>query len=325
MNRIDRISAILIQLQSKRIVKAQEIADRFEISLRTVYRDMRSLQETGVPIISEAGTGYSLAEGYKLQPVSFTMDEITTFLMAEKLLEKLSDQQTYSKYQSALFKIKAILKYAEKDQIDRIDDNIQVLQNFNNFSQDTGNAFTQTILIAIGQKKSVHLDYFALYNETTSSRDVEPLGIYYSAKHWYVIAYCLTRKDYRNFRIDRIKSASINQNSFIHEHPSLKTYLANLTKEDKELIKVVLQVENRHAQYLNTQKYYLGFVNECRYETYTEMTFLTSSLCGFARWYVTFGDAAEILEPESLKEEILSLTSKIAEKLTKESVFSSTI
>src|SRR5690606_10008011 len=71
VNRFDRIVAILVQLQSKRIVKAQELADRFEVSLRTIYRDIRTLEASGVPIISEAGIGYSIMEGYRLPPVMF--------------------------------------------------------------------------------------------------------------------------------------------------------------------------------------------------------------------------------------------------------------
>jgi len=75
MNRIDRLAAILIQLQSRRLVKAQDIADKFSISLRTVYRDVRALEEAGVPVIGEAGTGYKLMEGYKLPPVMFNHDD----------------------------------------------------------------------------------------------------------------------------------------------------------------------------------------------------------------------------------------------------------
>jgi biotin operon repressor len=75
MNRVERISAILIHLQSKQIVRGQDIAERFGISLRTAYRDIRALEEAGVPIVGEAGTGYSLMEGYKLPPVMFTKEE----------------------------------------------------------------------------------------------------------------------------------------------------------------------------------------------------------------------------------------------------------
>lgn len=83
MNRLNRVTAILIQLQSKRIVRAQDIADRFNISLRTVYRDIRTLEEAIIPLVGETGIGYSIMEGYRLLPVMFTMDEATAFLTAE--------------------------------------------------------------------------------------------------------------------------------------------------------------------------------------------------------------------------------------------------
>jgi predicted DNA-binding transcriptional regulator YafY len=81
-NRFDRIVAILIQLQSKKIVKAQELSKRFDVSLRTIYRDIRTLEVAGVPIYSEAGVGYSLVEGYRLPPVMFTREEAESFIAA---------------------------------------------------------------------------------------------------------------------------------------------------------------------------------------------------------------------------------------------------
>src|SRR6187397_1035701 len=107
MNRIDRVSAILIQLQSRRVVKAQDIADRFNISLRTVYRDIKALDEAGIPVTGEAGIGFSIMEGYRLPPVMFTREEATAFLTAEKLVEKLTDASTREIYQAAMFKIKS--------------------------------------------------------------------------------------------------------------------------------------------------------------------------------------------------------------------------
>jgi predicted DNA-binding transcriptional regulator YafY len=89
MNRIDRLTAIIVQLQSKQFIKAEDIAERFEISMRTVYRDLKALEEAGVPIGVEAGRGYFLVEGYHLPPVMFTHDEANAFLVAEKLLEKV--------------------------------------------------------------------------------------------------------------------------------------------------------------------------------------------------------------------------------------------
>ena len=94
MNRIDRIAAILIQLQSKRLVKGNEIAERFDISLRTVYRDIQTLIEAGVPILSETGIGYSIMEGYRLPPIMFTREEALAFLTAEKLVQQFTDETT---------------------------------------------------------------------------------------------------------------------------------------------------------------------------------------------------------------------------------------
>src|SRR5436189_2510210 len=127
MNLIDRLSAILIQLQSRRLVKAREIADRFSISLRTVYRDVHALEEGGVPVIGEAGTGYRLMEGYKLPPVMFNQDEASALLTAAKLVKSKTDASISKHYMSALDKIKAVLRVSEKDHIDEIDEHVAVM------------------------------------------------------------------------------------------------------------------------------------------------------------------------------------------------------
>ena len=123
MNRIDRISAILIQLQSRRVVKASDIAERFNLSLRTIYRDIKALEEAGIPLIGEAGIGYSIMEGYRLPPVMFTREEAVAFLTAEKLMEKLTDPLSDENYKSAMYKIRSVLRLAEKDFLENIDGN----------------------------------------------------------------------------------------------------------------------------------------------------------------------------------------------------------
>src|SRR5260221_12378547 len=106
MNRIDRLTAILIHLQSKRIVKAEEMADRFEISLRTVYRDVRALMEAGVPIGSEAGKGYFIVDGYHLPQVMFSQEEASAILLAGKLVVKITVDSIRNTNAFALIKIK---------------------------------------------------------------------------------------------------------------------------------------------------------------------------------------------------------------------------
>jgi predicted DNA-binding transcriptional regulator YafY len=175
MNRIDRISAILIQLQSRRTVKARDIAERFNISLRTVYRDVKTLEEAGVPIIGEAGVGYSLVEGYRLPPIMFTRDEAASFLTAEKMVDKLTDSANSEIYRSAMYKIKAVLRSTDIDYLEHIDKHIAVLRARGNHHQDKieVNAL-QTILQALSNKQVLTITYQPAYKETSTNRNIEP-------------------------------------------------------------------------------------------------------------------------------------------------------
>lgn len=315
MNRIERISAILIQLQSKKIVKGQDIAERFSISLRTAYRDIKTLEESGVPILSEAGVGYSLMEGYRLPPIMFTKEEAVAFLTAEKLVEKLTDPSTYQIYRSALFKIKAVLKNDDKEHIENMTNYIEVVKNPYLPQNKNTNDHIQTILNCIVKKNSLTITYFANHDQQKTNRNIEPVGIFLMSDQWYLIAFCLLRNDYRNFRVDRIITSKQTEQTFKKDHPPLKDHLSQITKEKKGVFKVVIRVDNSILKYIGEQKYYNGFISEKNINNKTEMTFLTASDEGFARWYMMFGDHAEILSPVSIKNRVKEITSSLAKNL----------
>ncbi|MDB5139592.1 MAG: hypothetical protein JWR12_1508 [Mucilaginibacter sp.] len=312
MNRIDRVSAILIQLQSRRVVKAIDIAERFGISLRTVYRDVKTLEEAGIPIIGEAGVGYSIMDGYRLPPVMFTREEATAFLTAEKFVEKLTDASTTEHYKSAMYKIRAILKTAEKNLLEDIDSKIEVLKSHSQLRVDNKDHI-QTLLNSMAHKNIITIDYFASHSQQHTKRDIEPIGIFYKDSYWHLIAYCRMRSDYRDFRIDRIDNVLVTSRVFDNKHPTLKAYIAQ-TAKDQELELVIIQVDKSITSHLEFQKYYSGFVSEKAIGDQIEMTFLTMSLEGFARWFMMFGDQAEIISPESLKERVSNLAAIIAQK-----------
>jgi predicted DNA-binding transcriptional regulator YafY len=104
VNRIDRLVAILIYLQGRRVTRAEDIAEEFETSIRTVYRDITDLAEAGVPIIGEAGVGYSIVKGYHLPPVHFTTEEATALITASMLMDHFADRSLMSSMTSALAK-----------------------------------------------------------------------------------------------------------------------------------------------------------------------------------------------------------------------------
>ncbi|WP_259066897.1 helix-turn-helix transcriptional regulator [Mucilaginibacter sp. X4EP1] len=312
MNRIDRVSAILIQLQSRRVVKASDIAERFNISLRTVYRDVKTLEEAGIPIIGEAGVGYSIMDGYRLPPVMFTREEATAFLTAEKFVEQWTDTATMEHHKSAMYKIRAILKTAEKNLLEEIDSKIEVLKSHSQLNVDNKDHI-QTLLNGIAHRNVITLDYFAHHSQEHTTRDIEPVGIFFKEGYWHLIAFCRMRDAYRDFRVDRINCIKITERVFDNKHPTLKAYIDQTAKE-QELDMVVIRVEKSICNRLEQQKYYSGFISEKAVGNQVEMTFLTMSLDAFARWFMMFGDKAEIISPDSLKERVWNLVSAITQK-----------
>ncbi|OYQ44373.1 transcriptional regulator [Flavobacterium cyanobacteriorum] len=315
MNRFDRITAILIQLQSKKIVKAQDLADRFGISLRTVYRDIRTLEEAGVPLYGEAGVGYSLVEGYRLPPVMFTKEEAMAFVTAEKLMAQFTDDMLRQNFTSAMFKVKAVLRGSEKDLVENLEENIIVFEKKRNNTPPPNSL--DVLLKATAEKKVVKLLYKSFGNDHASERFVEPLGIFHEHDNWYTIAWCHIREDYRQFRADRIVSVHLTDLPQ-QERASLKEYY-NLKKQAKAsftMQKAVIKVDKHVALYMQDRKHYFGFVSETEKDDCIEMTFLTESPeDGLARWLLSFGDYIQIVEPQALKDRIIYLLEKSLEKI----------
>lgn len=157
MNRIDRISAILIQLQSHSLVKAQQISERFNISIRTVYRDIRTLEEAGIPIIGNPGIGYSLAEGFKLSPLMFTQKEALSFLIAEKLVHELTDSNSNEHYKSGIEKIRSVMRFADKNMLETMEKCMSVLDTYKSSTYKPD--ILLLILQSIYQKRIIEISY----------------------------------------------------------------------------------------------------------------------------------------------------------------------
>jgi predicted DNA-binding transcriptional regulator YafY len=303
MNRIDRISAILVQLQSRSLVTAQHIADRFDISLRTVYRDMKALEEAGIPIIGNPGVGYSLVDGFKLPPLMFTQEEAFAFLTAEKLVSELTDSGSSKHYQSGMNKIRAVMRFADKDVLEAVEGNMEILETYK--SPSSANML-QILLQSLARKKVLQIAYFTDSRQEVSERKVEPAGIFFSRAHWYLIAFCLTRKKYRTFRVDRIQTADEQKEDFSRQHPPLKAFLDDVRKT-QDLEEVIIRLKKDKASMVDDDKYYHGLFAEKEIGDSVELSFLTFSLDKLARWYLSFADVATIVQPEALKKKVKAI------------------
>ncbi len=222
MNRIDRLFGILILLQSKKYVTADKIANQYGISVRTVYRDMKALGEQGIPLSFEQHKGYFIVQGYFLPPISFNSDEANALLLMERFLTGFSDQSITTHYTTALNKVKAVLRTAQKDKLESLNESIK-LQLPERMTSDFG--YLSILQNAISAKCIIEIAYKNNKQEI-SAREIEPIGLIFYAFSWHLIAWCHLRNEYRDFKVSSIIAIKCTDIPFKKsEHIPLADYM----------------------------------------------------------------------------------------------------
>lgn len=219
--RLSRLIAILTTLQTRRLITSTSLAEKFGVSTRTIYRDLKTLEQAGVPILTEEGKGYSLMEGYKIPPVMFTENQANALILAEQLVLKNRDSSLIKDYAEAVDKVKAVLKQSEKDKANLLSERTKFdkLKNFEINSSNLSalqNALTNFYLIK--------LDYINAENKK-SKRTVEPFALINTKESWLLVAYCRLRKEFRFFRLDRIEKLEILSDKFKPHKITLQEFL----------------------------------------------------------------------------------------------------
>jgi len=217
--RLSRLTAILTQLQTKRLLTAPELAKKFSVSVRTIYRDMKALEQAGVPILTAEGKGYSLMEGYKIPPVMFTESQANALILAEQLVLKNKDASFVKDFSEAIDKIKAVLGHQVKDKANLLAERTRFAQNFNNERNSNNLSDLQFALTNFCLTK---IDYMSETNSATS-RVIEPFALL-STDNWLLVAWCRLRNEFRFFRLDRIKKMEILDEKFEPHQLTLQEY-----------------------------------------------------------------------------------------------------
>lgn len=218
--RIPRLTAIITFLQTKRLLTATELASKFSVSVRTIYRDIRSLEQAGIPIITEEGKGYSLMEHYNLPPVMFTENQASALILAEQLVLKNKDGSFVKDYVEAIDKIKAILGHSIKAKANLIGERTLFSQNTN--KERNSNNLSE-LQFALTNFYLTKINYTNEANKTTS-RVIEPFALLSTQENWLLVAWCRLRKEFRYFRLDRIKSMEILSEKFTPHKMTLQEF-----------------------------------------------------------------------------------------------------
>jgi len=315
MNRVDRLMAMVVHLQGRRLVRAEDIAAHFEISVRTVYRDIVALGEAGIPIMGEAGVGYGLAKGYHLPPVMFTAEEASALFMGGKLVDYLTDASLRKQMESALLKIRSVLPRDRQDYLDRLERSTAVVARGHALAPIPRLSSHALIPIqrSLAERRVLAIEYHGAQRREVTMREVEPLGLVYYSDNWHLIAYCRLRRDVRDFRTDRICRIESRGEVFSgHAEFSLKRYLETAARGGKfEAAQVKFHTETMERV---RREWHCRLVEEQTQADGVVVTLLAYSLEWLADWIFSFGSKAEVLAPKRLAELIAAEAENVGAK-----------
>lgn len=218
--RLPRLTAILTQLQTKRLLTAPELAKKFSVSIRTIYRDIKALEQSGVPILTEEGKGYTLMEGYRIPPVMFTENQANALILAEQLILKNKDASFVKDYSEAIEKIKAVLGHNIKDKANLLAERTRFSQNLN--SEKSSNNLSD-LQFALTNFCLIKIEYINEAEKATE-RLIEPFALLSTYENWLLVAWCRLRNEFRYFRLDRIKKLYLLSEKFSPHKMTLQEF-----------------------------------------------------------------------------------------------------
>lgn len=201
MRRADRLFRIVQLLRSGRLQTARSLAEKLQVSHRTIYRDVQDLQISGVPITGEAGVGYTLRRDFDIPPLMFDREEIAALVLGARMVEAWGGTQLTEAANRALRKIEAVLPPALRE---NIDDVLLYAPGFR-APEEVRRKLDQ--LHAAAQEQRVVLIAYTREDGEPSVRRLHPLALYFWGGVWTLTAWCEMRNDFRNFRVDRIQHA----------------------------------------------------------------------------------------------------------------------
>jgi predicted DNA-binding transcriptional regulator YafY len=306
MNRVDRLMAYLLLFQSRGLLRAQDFAQEFEISERTVYRDIQALCEVGVPIVAMPGEGYRLMEGYYLPPISFSAEEARSLYLAISMLTGLASAgPTQTAALSALEKIRAVLPDLALRQVEAL----QAMIHFYampGLSLNFDDKRLLTLQEAIQQRRVVHLRYHALHTNEVTEREVEPLELAFVDKTWLLTAYCRLRQGQRAFRLDRIEGLALRE-----EHFTPREFILGDPRPAGGPVTVVVRFDPSIVRWVKERQHFT-WVDEPASETI--MSYRPRTFEQIEGWLLSWGDKLEVLEPAALRQRLAETASQIVEK-----------
>jgi predicted DNA-binding transcriptional regulator YafY len=303
MNRTDRLLAIVLELQGKGWQRAEDLADTFETSKRTIYRDMLALGEAGVPVVSIPGRGYSLVEGYFLPPLSFTADEATMLLLGSDVMVQSFDVQFRAAAESASRKIAGVLPERLREDVRELRERIAFIQQDISATPDEAQRL-QILRRALLEGHQVRFRYFARSHvdgaQTPTTRVVHPYSLAHVRNVWYLTAWDTARHDVRRFRLARMDNVAVLDELFTRPQ-GFQAMRRELSPEETIVVHALL--DHEVARWAQEDPSFFRVAEEFTPEGLL-LTLHVRDEKEVVQWLLGWGRHVRVLEPESLRQHI---------------------
>lgn len=314
MNKTDRLLAIVLELQGRQVVRAEDLAARFETSVRTIYRDIQALSEAGVPITGTTGTGYTLMEGYFLPPISFTIEEAVTLLIGTDFIEQRFDDEYRDRAKVAKRKIEVTLSDSVRSETSRIRKSLRLLAPGQQAALSNERDNFNKIRRAISDGRKIGFHYSKKMTDATGSRHSErtaaPYGLVLVEGSWMLVARCDLRQDIRHFRLSRMAELiELDERFELPADFDIREY----TPLDDRHLRVCLRFDPDIADKVKESDYY--YIEEMKeHQDGLDVVLRVRQPDELLQWVLGWGAGVIVLEPESFRSRIREEARKILER-----------
>ena len=313
LNRTERLFALVLLLQTRPHLTSRDLAKHFDVSRRTIFRDLRALSESGVPLTYAEGGGYEILEGYELPPLMLTAREAATLVVGAEFVKLQPDPSLRKDADQVSLKIMAVLPKQIREYIEALRDSTVLDPYWLRTSEATEDEQGRwyTLSEAVAQQRAVIMEYYVASRDEVTRRTVDPLGLVYYSDHWNLIAFDHLRKDIRNFRLDEIRWMRVLSETF--KRPEGFDLSKHLEERGTSLQNVRVVVRFSAAAYRWARNGIPAKVEEERErDGETEVTFYFENLDYVARWLLRYGTQAEVVEPDTLRDKMRAQAEALA-------------
>lgn len=303
---------ILMLQESNKKLTVDELAERFDVSRRTIFRDFNVLSEINVPVTWDQYSGYGIMDGYKVPPLMFTSKELATIMVGLNFVKSQVDKSLVEDAKGVELKIKNTIPTELKTFMESLDNRtiVDPFLHFGSEKKDGGSWYL--ISSAISQSKKISFSYTAKSDGEKTDRKIDPYLLVFYRDHWNVIGYSHKRDAIRNFVLDRMENVQILNEMYPQKEEMDSEALIFNSNESGEMIRVVVDEESDRAFRANLPTKIIkseGYENEK-----IKVTFRFANLDYINTWLLQFGDHVEILSPESLISKRKGLLKQMMEK-----------